>query len=467
MNVKEQLFAFEEKYPFLYREMVGGVSVYTCLRDDVAARLSTEERATEKNASQIKGKIYIRRVLATFFKWRKYRKAETLIFTSSVYRRDKGRNLSAEFLLQKYPNGVVFEWPSRNQTFDKAYFSDKAPYVPLDGYLIRYKLYCKLHKKEIRQMERECRTRLQKQFEQNPPTSEAYKRAVEYLMEALPTSVAATAISQRIFARMFRKHKKVRYAVDFWGSGRENIIPILQGNPQSIELQHGLITPAHPGYVYPSFVQEVDSPLFKRKILTFDKKTSRILTENSIFHKNQIEVVGNPRLIMYKQFFQSSGLEKKWILFTSQTFEQDGAGARYYDTVIPILNNLASKLKQEGHYQLAIKLHPRENQCFAERYKTGIEGAVIFDNSKDLYEVISQSYFHLTATSTTLFEAAELDVPTAIIQYKDYTPRQTFGFDVLCINNEEKQDLFFALLKETQKYEEYLKMIKKEIADRI
>lgn len=459
MNLITALLEFEEKYSFLYDELVGGVAVYTCLRDDVAGRLVGQKLNDTKLIPEEKGKIFVKRFYHTFSKWRKYKSCKTVIFTSSVYRRDKGRNLTAELLIERYKDAVVFEWPSRDENFDRAYFDDKLPYVPLDGYLILYKLYRLLHKREISKAIRENRVRLKEKFALQPPETNGEKCAVDYLLDTLPESLVTTMISQKIFKWMFRNYKNIQYAVDFWGSGRENIIPVLFGKPKSIEQQHGLITKAHPGYIYPSFVRKSRSSLFNREILVYGEKTKHILCEDSIYNPSQIMVVGNPRIQMYKKIFSSETRQKKWVLFSSQTFEQDGTGSHYYDTVIPVLETLNSRLSKQGRYALGIKLHPRESQSVAERYRKKLPNAVVFDKTSDLYEVLNESYFHLTSTSTVLFEAAEFGVPTAVIQYSQYDPVSTFGFDVLTVNGDEGMDKLCEILFDEKKYNFYLDSI--------
>ncbi len=457
---EQSIFKFEEKYPFLYDEMAQGVSVYTCLRDGVAARLEGEIQEISSNAEFEKGKIYLRRILGTIFKWRKYRKAETVIFTSSVYRRDKGRNLAAEFLLQKYPNGVVFEWPSRNENFDKAYFKDKKRYIPLDGYLLRYKLYCKLHKKEMQRQEEEGRKRLQDAFDKNAPIPDKYRSAVKYIIEELPRCLVATIASQRVFARMFRNYKNIRYAVDFWGSGRENIIPVLKGNPQSIELQHGLITSIHPGYVYPQFVKNVESALFKRKILVYATRDKDVLCKQSIYEDKQVEIVGNPRIERYKSLLAENKKEKKWVLFTSQPYEQDQAGVVYYSKILPYLQKLAEVIEKEGRYRLVIKLHPRENEGAQQLYKKAIPTAEIFGASSSLYELLGETYLHVTATSTVLFEGIEFDVPTVTVQFDNYNPKDIYGIETLHVDKPRRMEGVWRQLSDEQFYKSYLQSLK-------
>ena len=142
MNLKETLFEFEKKYPFLYEIEVKGVPIYTCFRDMVL--LILDGKSTEKsNDFEIeKGRIYPKRIIDSYMKLKKLKNAKTLVFSSSMFRRDYGRNLAAEYLMDKYPETVVYEWPSRSDAYDAAYFGDlqRKCYCPLDFYIFIYKL---------------------------------------------------------------------------------------------------------------------------------------------------------------------------------------------------------------------------------------------------------------------------------------------------------------------------------------
>ncbi len=461
MDKKAQLFAFEEKYPFLYDIQVNGVPIYTSVRDGVVGILEkgADGEKTAVVVPQSKGKIFIRRILDTFFKRGKYRKATTVIFTSSVYRRDNGRNLAAEYLLEKYPNGVVFEWPSRNEDFDRAYLTDKQPYVALDGYIVRYKLYCLLHKKKLRVIEEETREKIQSAFAENPPSDNVQKRIASYVEEALPKSVATTWASQQVFAKIFRKYKNIQYAIDFWGSGRENIIPVLQNKPQSLELQHGIITSGHQGYIYPEFVKNVKTDFFKRQLLVYGEATKKLLVGHSIFEEDKIEVVGNPRVQMYKKIFAEGQKQKKWILFSSQPYEQDYPGMVYYQKMMPYLQRLSELIADDGRYTLAIKLHPRENLDIQQLYEKELPKVKIFGTSSQLYELLGEAYLHITATSTVLLEALEFDVPTVTVQF-NVNPKEIFGKETLHMDSVScVREIWDKLLNE-KIYNEYLEYLK-------
>lgn len=124
MNLEETLLDFEKKHPFLYEIEINGVPVYTCFRDAIALILAGEKQDKDIKVEQEKGRIYPKRILESIIKLRKFKKAQTLVFTSSMFRRDYGRNLAAEYLMDKYPDTVVFEWPSRTDVYDAAYFDD-------------------------------------------------------------------------------------------------------------------------------------------------------------------------------------------------------------------------------------------------------------------------------------------------------------------------------------------------------
>lgn len=466
MNQRELLFAFEAKYKLLYDIKINGVPIYAGLRDGVAERLVNGESADPVKRKEKKGKIFIRRILNSHFKISKWKKSETLIFTSAIFRRDQGRNLAAEFLLEKYSNAVIFEWPSGEAIFDKACFEDnqRDRYCPLDYYLVLYKLYMKCHRMKYKQLVMQCKERMENIFGSlTDGLLENEKIAIQYLVNVMPDSYAATAMSQHVFKKIFRKYTNVMYAIDFWGSARENIIPVLPSAPQSIELQHGIITNEHPGYIYPSFAYRYAPHFFERKLLVYGKATEKILTRYSIFKKNQMEIIGNPRIIKYKQAFSPVHQERKLILFTSQPFEQDGKGTGYYEAVIPVLKAVSKYMESNSEwkgFQLAIKLHPRENNSVKETYLSALPQCIVYDNSTQLYELLLQTSLHITANSTTLYEAAVFGAPTIAVMYSAYDPKVIFGKEIKVIKNLSDVTECLRWISEKSNYRKYLYYMK-------
>ena len=459
----EKLYDFEKKYSFLYEIEWNGVPVYTCFRDSVSLILSGEANNNEAEYQVEKGKIYLRRIWDSFWKIRKLKKAKTLIFTSTMFRRDYERNLAAEYLMDKYPDGVVFEWPSRTDLYDTAYFQDdrKDRYCPLDFYILLYKFYEKLHRKEAVKLENDCREQLKHFFARAKEPENSYeKKVISLLLREMPASYASTAISQSVFAKLFKNYDNIQYAIDFWGSARENIIPILSGQFEAIELQHGIITAFHPGYIYPSDANKKCKRFFDRTMLLYGEATKKLLMEKSVFTEEQIEVIGNPRILKYKQEFGENSEKRQYILFTSQPFEQDVKGAEYYSEMIPTLQSIQKQLNTDEKwkkYSLAIKLHPRENNGIKNKYEENIPECKVFDNATQLYELLGKSFLHITATSTTLYEAALFDTPTVLVPYQGYKSEDIFGFNVKKIKNKLPDELV-----ESEKYEDYLKYLKNQ-----
>lgn len=471
MNEKQLLFEFEIKYPFLYRVEVNRVPLYTCLRDHTLMLLRDGDAVAQKAENNSKGRVFPRRLMDGILKLPQLRRAKTLIFTSSVYRRDHGRNLAAEYLMEHYPGAAVFEWPSRNEAFDRAYFSDpnRERYCPLDFYLVLFKAARLLHRKSMAEKEERLREELRRRFEAAPPPANGNEAAaIRYLLDTLPESYVTTELSHSIFRRLFRGYTSIQYAVDFWGSGRENIFPVLPGTPEKIELQHGLISGTHPGYVYPDFVREADTDFFRRTLLVYGEATKRILCDASIFREEQIKVIGNPRIQMYRRVFGTREQEKSLILFTSQPFEQDGSGVEYYHDMVLFLHAVTSYLKEKDlrkRFQLGIKLHPRETEDVLELYRREVPGCVLFDSNEELFELLSRSYLHLTVSSTTLFEAAEFGVPTVLFAFSAVPLAEAshYGFPVRMIHTPaETAQVLQTVAGEYQKYLSYLQERTKE-----
>lgn len=467
MSRKEKLFAFETKYPFLYDIQADGVPVYTCFRDGVLACLMEGKTAKLSTYKEEKGRIYLQRIWDSMVKLHRFRKKQTLVFTSAMYRRDEGRNLAAEYLMDMYPDAVVFEWPSRVDSFDTAYFSDsnRDRYCPLEWYLVLYKIYARLFCKKYSQMADACRQKMAASFSTaDAPSDEKEQAAVTYLLENMPESFAQTACSHAVFRKLFKGYKHVRYAVDFWGSARENIIPVLQGEPESVELQHGVITAHHPGYIYPDFVKTTNPRFFGRTLLVYGEKTGQLLTEESVFSEEQVRVIGNPRIKKYKSVFGVKNADRKLILFTSQPYEQDGVAEGYYQTVISYLKKLKEILDEPAWqgYELAVKLHPRENNGASEIYQEALPGVTVHGNASQLYKLLCESFLQVTVSSTSLYEAAEFDTPTVVLGFANENHNSIFGFDPWKVEKLDELTSIMARLSNAGTRKEYTQYLKRQ-----
>lgn len=467
MDSRELLFDFEEKCKFLYDIEVNGVPIYAGLRDGVLKCLQYGTQRAKIEFSEMKEKIFFKRIWDGFIKLSRMKRNETLIFTSAIYRRDNGRNLAAEYIWRQYPQAIIFEWPSRRRKFDEAYFRDvnKGKYVPLDYYLVCLKIYMKIHKTEYKKtVELQRKILNRKIVDEKLELSKNEKIAIEYILQELPESYAMTMISQKVFRRLFKNYKNVKNIVDFWGGARENIIPIFKENVQAIELQHGIITEVHQGYMYPPFANRVCKRFFERKILVYGEKTKKLLIEKSIFQEEQIEVIGNPRIKLYNEEREFTEVKRNIILFTSQPFEQDGAAVEYYETVLPLLKKIqdciSNSVEWKG-YKLGVKLHPREEREVGSWYKKNLNKAEVYDSTDELYELLNKTFLHVTVSSTTLFEAALFGSPTILIPFNEYDSKKNYGFFVYTIKNIEEIPRLLLEFHDKEKYDTYLNMLLK------
>lgn len=453
----QKLLEFEQEHQELYDIQANGMPIYTVLRQDVYELLNESE--IQYQASGKKGRIYPKRILDGLIKMYRFRNKETLIFTTSIFRRDKQRNLAAEYLLDNYVGAGIFEWPSRDSVFDLGYFKDekREQYCPLDFYLLLKKFDRILYRKQYNNLINECKNNIEGILAGIKET-----KVREFLSNALPSVYADTIRSQVLFKRLYKKYSETKIIIDFWGAARENIFPIFSSSVQLIELQHGVISLESIGYIYPKFVRYINAPIFERKILVYGDYTKRLLTEESIFDNSQIDIIGNPRLIRYNQMSCDTIISKEIILFTSQPYTLPN----YYPKMVKLLNEFNKAIKEVGiNKKLGIKLHPREDVRIGEYYKQHINEVEIYDASVELYDLLKRSFVHLTVSSTTLYEAAEFDTPTIVLVDGYHNSLNDFGFPVWTV--EEHSDILNVLTKlqnvdTYHKYVNYLKVKVKE-----
>ena len=136
--------------------------------------------------------------------------------------------------------------------YDIAYFQDdrKDRYCPLDFYILLYKFYGKLHRKEAVKLENDCREQL-KHFCKNKEPENSYEKKV---ISKLLLTVKCGILYRLQFLKEYLRNSLRTMIIynmllisEIW---QKNVIPILSGQFEAIELQHGIITAFHPGYIY-------------------------------------------------------------------------------------------------------------------------------------------------------------------------------------------------------------------------
>lgn len=459
MNQFDKLIEFEKKYPSLYDIEINGFPVYTVMRQGLyginARKIDSREA---KNINQNKKYISFRRIVDSFIGIHKHRSVKVLIFSSSSYRRDHLHNFGVEYLQKMYPDSIAFEWPNHNRKQDLEYKNEK-DIIPIDYYLVLSKLYSFVYRKEYNRLYNDCLNFLEDIFKKK---DNDFFNWIDYLKKNMCSSYAKTGISHIIFSKLFKNYYP-NMIIDFFGSARENIYPVFMNNPELIELQHGILTKEHTGYIYPDFVKKNSCYLFNRKILVYGESSKNILCNYSVFEDFQIEIIGNPRIKMYLNSKYMKIENKILILFTSQPFEQDGICKNYYNTIIPYLNeilNILNKNKFYMKYKLGIKLHPREGNNIIDLYKKHLGKDVFYyGNDAELYDLLVKSYLHITVNSTCLYEATQFKCPTITIKYGEFKNKETFGEQVIEVSNIEELNQCFNNLE--TKYNNYLSELQK------
>lgn len=464
----EILMEFEEKYGFLYSLKAGEYIPYINIRESILQGIRNGFSSVENIASS-SGKKTLRRLVRSIIGMLTYsRSRATLIFTSAVFRRDQKRNLAVEFIKETYPDALIFEWPCLNQGLDTAYHSDRfaKDYVPLDFFILINKIYRRLMKNQLDTWQKEYRCMLEEGFTASTANNKVlYEEEIKALIiKSLPSRAAETKLQQRIMS-LFFKSANPDLVIDFFGAAREIVYPVIEKRPHLIELQHGIITNEHDSYIFPRYITPDCSYLFERTLMLYGERYRRLLSQLGNFRPANLLVIGNPRLIMYRKLFENKSLDTKreYILFSSQPY-----GSNYYERMVGIIVDLVRYVNSDNHYRrfrIAVKLHPRETQHIKEFYHRNLPPDVtVLDADSELYEFLQQSVLHITATSTTLYEAAFFGVPTLTVSYGSLEPSKLFGVQTESISRSEDIPVVLGRLKERDFYEAYLERLR-NVAD--
>ena len=110
---------------------------------------------------------------------------------------------------------------------------------------------------------------------------------------------------------------------------------------------------------------------------------------------------------------------------------------------------------------LAIKLHPREGDEILEVYREALPDCEFMNRSSDLYGVLAQSWLHVTANSTVLYEALEFDVPTVTIMLPGFDPEKLFWKGVAVLKAPEDAGKVIEELADAGNYRRYLESMKR------
>lgn len=175
----------------------------------------------------------------------------------------------------------------------------------------------------------------------------------------------------------------------------------------SFGLQHGIIHPDHPDYIYYKEYKSLKIALsFPDYFFAFNNYTKKILTDKSLYEEKNVYVVGDPRNDDIYKFIsnQIDEIQENRIgLILTADFSRKDEHEDFYKIVF-------QTIKQKTEYKWVIKPHPSQNM------KTLLENINmnnLMDNvvieSENLYQLIKKSSCILSYSSTALYEVFSID----------------------------------------------------------
>lgn len=216
-----------------------------------------------------------------------------------------------------------------------------------------------------------------------------------------------------------------------------------------IELQHGIITELHLGYIYFLPKDQINKILPNRILVYGDLFKKAILEASNAFSPEEIRVVG---LLRLNNFLEENRLKRETIRRESRK----KLGIDYDDFLITITsdsvsgNFFAKFLKEtipllKRKIRIAIKLHPMDNERKErERYKEIISRfrvKILTDDIIDLYRLLISSDLHVTICSTVFLECLALGVPNIIVdaerRFSSLFPRVANWRGIITVRNPE------------------------------
>lgn len=427
---KEILFAFEEKYnPYEFQAL--GFPVWLVVREPmynfIRGALSNSHDY-QVSARMGRSLAYIPRRVCKYWTNRSLTKEriDVVFVSNSSFRRGTATspcdNIFIDTVIDFLPSNfyyLVVEYPTLTD-FDGKLFDSRYEMrtIPLDIFLP--KAWLKLHL--LRLQKDRYRQEIERLFA-SPQHSGQIGRVgtldesdvVTFAKGILLQETIKYIAGAQAFASVFQCLAPT-VVVDIAGAARFTY-PYWGEVAYYLEIQHGVITEHHPGYIYPQFVKESLKNFFDRRYLALYGELYRdILISHSIWTKERLVITGNPR---YSKLAPSdrailnehlkNPLNRKILLFISQPI----------GIVQSTLREFLDKMMRDlpDGYLVVVKLHPRESwhnnpyQQLERKY----ENIRIVTESPDLPNLLRHSYLHIGVTSTTIQEAAYFGTPNVII----------------------------------------------------
>lgn len=183
-------------------------------------------------------------------------------------------------------------------------------------------------------------------------------------------------------------------------------------NIPSIELQHGIITKYHAGYVKSTSSENRDC--VPEYILTYGDAFTDIIRKGSLFEKEKVVTVGFPYMEEVKK--SPPTIDDKLNDFASKFIttilvtSQWTVAEELKEFIIGVSKELKNRNKDVG---IVFKPHPRDWRDYSDMEK--IENMFIANKYDDIYEMLKVADIHSTAYSTSGLESLAFGKPNIFI----------------------------------------------------
>ncbi len=228
---------------------------------------------------------------------------------------------------------------------------------------------------------------------------------------------------------------------------KKNCIPV-------VALQHGVITPAHPGYI---LKDRRFAALLPDLTCVYGRHYRDILVKQSIYTDEMVAVTGSPRYDFLHSAVERYSREdvlkrfeipesNKLILWTTQTH-----GLSMVENKAN-LSCIFRAMSELNRITLVIKQHPGETKKdtmlikeYIQRYH--LDNVVLAAKDSDTYELIFACDLMITRHSTTALEAIALDKPVIVLNLTKEPDPVDYADEGVALGVRRAQDLKSAIEK--------------------
>lgn len=345
----------------------------------------------------------IKNISSSYFHLKKIKKinSKEIIFSFP----DSRRQINKKYydilfdLDEKYQNIPLFEWNSPVNHIENSCKKNRIYF--LDYLSLKVNILTIFHKIFYRK-------------KTNLVIKEIPKHKIEFITKI---QYIQFKLYKKEFENMFSNNntiKKIYIKTSYTPRHQALIFTAKNHNIEVIELQHGIISQTHPGYI---FKKKFDNKLFPDKLLVYGLEVKKLIENESYIYQNmgyhkQLRNIKKKYSMSKEKLVRKINPDgKKIILITSQWIKKDDIKKRTL--------NLLKKVSSE--YIVILKTHPLEKNVseFYKELKEYKNFKLITDNNISVYELFEITDIHTSFFSTCVFESLIWSIPNILFKDSD------------------------------------------------